>query len=320
MPLIRSCLLTLAAILQLRSALARPAICGIGFTRPKSHPKTLPCRPIFSRKEPSPKDHLKSSIGANVKPLCCQKNRGQPPSRWRPDLLSHQARAKITFHFIQVIWWSLSAMMILCFFQITEAKARDRLPITTDQKSCAASNRTVYVQYQDWSECITYYVIGRITFTGPLIIFVAGDIPYNQHGQMSEMFQAFSEYVSNAVDAFREEKVPVLILGRPGLFGATGNHEYRHRELEYGLIMRAIEQLAVQFQTTRLALVGHSGGPPSLWVHFLSGHLLAIVLLQGLAHTISHPWPTSITRNRADPLARYRAVNGVTYYFLITKP
>jgi hypothetical protein len=122
------------------------------------------------------------------------------------------------------------------------------------------------VEYQNWSECLSFYVFGKVADSHAGIIFLSGDIDGQLDVQvrMSWMFRAFGALANDAAKASLAEHVPVIILGRPGLFGSTGDHRYRHTQLEYELVGRAIEELVTRLRVTQVALVGGSGGSSTI--------------------------------------------------------
>ena len=128
---------------------------------------------------------------------------------------------------------------------------------------CSGSEATVFVEYKIWAECLSLLVIGRSEEVHTAIIFVGGDVPADRQPPTPEMLHTFAER-SGAISVSRDEHMPVIILGRPGLYGSTGNHQYRHRPMEYGLVARAIELLVQRFELVRVALVGHSGGSSAI--------------------------------------------------------
>ena len=88
-------------------------------------------------------------------------------------------------------------------------------------------------------------------------------MPVGRRLPTHEMLHTFAEY-SGAISVSRDEHVPVIILGRPGLYGSSGNHQYRHHPMKYGLVAKAIELLVQRFRLLRVALVGHSGGSSAI--------------------------------------------------------
>ena len=182
--------------------------------------------------------------------------------------MSPWVRPKHGSHVLRVVGLALLAMG--SFSQFVRVKAEDH-PGMIDKNTCTASKGTFYIEYKDGPECLAYYVVGRVPSDGRAIIFVGGDMVWGERLKQIEMFQAFASQMSSAVRAFRDEDVPIVILGRPGLFGSSGDHQNRHRPREYGLIGQAIEQLVRRFKLTRVALVGASGGSSAIMGALSSG-------------------------------------------------
>lgn len=129
---------------------------------------------------------------------------------------------------------------------------------------CGESKTIVFVEHGDRRECLPFYVIGRLSAAGHAIVLIPGDITDSKVSQTIDMFEAFYAYITRAINVYSRERVPIVILSRPGLFGATGRYWNRHFESEYAIVLRAIEKLSVQLGITRLALVGHSGGSSAI--------------------------------------------------------
>jgi hypothetical protein len=52
------------------------------------------------------------------------------------------------------------------------ARAEDNIDARIDRETCNGSKNTLYVEYQDRSECLTYYIVGKVTTLNTAVFFV----------------------------------------------------------------------------------------------------------------------------------------------------
>src|SRR5215468_1616376 len=159
-------------------------------------------------------------------------------------------------------WAVVSLLLLTVALNFSRARADDSND-SAPTNGCSGSGTAVFVEYKIWSECLSFLVLGKGEGVHAAIIFVGGDVPVGRRLPTHEMLHTFAEY-SGAISVSRDEHVPVIILGRPGLYGSSGNHQYRHHPMEYGLVAKAIELLVQRFELVRVALVGHSGGSSAI--------------------------------------------------------
>ena len=115
------------------------------------------------------------------------------------------------------------------------------------------------------AECIKFWGYGLSSNTGKVIVFLHGDY-----------FPGTAEYPKLSGQWFERSafnwsirlKAPFIYLGRPGVYGSSGNHS-RRRLLEEGqVISAALNGLKNKFGITEFVIAGQSGG----------GHLTASLL------------------------------------------
>jgi len=93
---------------------------------------------------------------------------------------------------------------------------------------------------------------------------LGGDLSDEQLRKKRPQFAALATLIGEAARAFQHDKVPIILLARPGRFGSTGDHRLRHGEVEYRHVGQAIEKLVAGFKLRKVALVGGSGGSSAI--------------------------------------------------------
>jgi hypothetical protein len=123
---------------------------------------------------------------------------------------------------------------------------------------------TIYVAYQGKAECLALYNHGDLAGSTKVILFIGGDMPDELLRGRRGPFAVLGDHIGEAAKAFHHDRVPIIILARPGMLGSTGDHRLRHREVEYRHVGQAIEKLVAGFRWKNVALVGGSGGSSAI--------------------------------------------------------
>lgn len=112
------------------------------------------------------------------------------------------------------------------------------------------------------AECIRYWAAGlpagapagRVLFyiPGDQLVFDQAESSYASHSPKS---------IQAAADGMHARTgVPFILLSRPGIFGSSGEHKQRRRELEPRLMSAALDEIKRRHGIQELVLVGLSGG------------------------------------------------------------
>ncbi|MCW8060416.1 alpha/beta hydrolase [Agrobacterium tumefaciens] len=138
--------------------------------------------------------------------------------------------------------------------------------------SCSSSQQCADIPYAVWAntdsggECIRYYPAGLDPKANPLVLlYIPGDVilrttrgvrlvgkSYKQKTP-NELFELMSEWASDA-------GAPTMYLGRPGIFGSSGDHERRRQLYEIDLMNCALDLIKERHRIQQFILVGQSGG------------------------------------------------------------
>ena len=128
----------------------------------------------------------------------------------------------------------------------------------TEEKCRLIPEKAVWGQVNvDLGECIKFWGYGLSNNTGKVIVFLHGDY----FPGSPEYPKLTSEWFNrSAVNWSTRLNAPFIYLGRPGVYGSSGNHS-RRRLLEEGqVISAALDSLKIKFGITEFVLAGQSGG------------------------------------------------------------
>lgn len=126
---------------------------------------------------------------------------------------------------------------------------------------CSLSEGGVWTEYAGGVECLRYFVGGEIDNAPVVIVVLRGDrdtwlkrdpkdIPQNTVSAQTALARSLSE----------EMGFPVVVLSRPGTYGASGDHRRRRQIEEFLAIDGALDSIRADHRIGRFVLLGHSGG------------------------------------------------------------
>lgn len=138
-------------------------------------------------------------------------------------------------------------------------------------EQCAALPQAVWARtVAGTAECIRYWMAGpRPSGPAPRVLVyipsdqMAFDRPEAGYtGRSAQALQGLADAAGTRLG------VPYILLSRPGIFGSSGEHTQRRRELEPRLMNAALDELKARHGVNEFVLVGLSGG----------GHIVASLL------------------------------------------
>lgn len=129
--------------------------------------------------------------------------------------------------------------------------------ITRDQ--CTAQPERLWAVSQREVACIAYVAPKRQPTGDTAIVFFHGDFS-SEDQNVSEMQASRLGYQRRAQRVADRFKVPVYVMGRPGIMGSTGFHVIGGVHEENQLMASALEGLKSRHRIKRLVLGGQSGG------------------------------------------------------------
>lgn len=131
---------------------------------------------------------------------------------------------------------------------------------------CARIPHGLWVSVEGAAEAIRYYPAGLNPVSNPtVLLYFSGDVVLRTPRGVrlvgrtyvgktpDQLIELMSEWAADA-------GVPAIYIGRPGIFGSSGDHEKRRLPYEIDLMDRALDLLKDQHGIGRFILVGQSGG------------------------------------------------------------
>jgi pimeloyl-ACP methyl ester carboxylesterase len=138
-------------------------------------------------------------------------------------------------------------------------------------EQCATLPQAVWARTGNGTaECIRYWVAGPRT-SAPIsrvLVYIPSDqMAFDRPdagytGRSPQALQGLADAAGKRLG------VPYILLSRPGIFGSSGEHAQRRRELEPRLMNAALDELKARHGIAEFVLVGLSGG----------GHVVASLL------------------------------------------
>jgi pimeloyl-ACP methyl ester carboxylesterase len=129
----------------------------------------------------------------------------------------------------------------------------------TTKAQCDATRDAVWVEHAEGSECIRYYPSSSVKGAKLAAFFFHGDnldgrtvIGYGENRPSS--LRKLAEGLS------RVNRVPYIIVARPGVYGSSGRHAERRKLREYLSVNAAVDAIKQRYGLSRVHLGGQSGG------------------------------------------------------------
>jgi len=135
--------------------------------------------------------------------------------------------------------------------------------IRATEAQCNETTGAVWAKYSDTDgECIRYWQNGLKSGTNKKVIFffhgdmLAGnsvlDKAYEKKSP-STMLSVFNNF-------FPDNDKPTIFIGRPGVYGSSGDHSQRRRPAESKIISAAMDALKKKYDIEEIVVTGQSGG------------------------------------------------------------
>lgn len=126
---------------------------------------------------------------------------------------------------------------------------------------CDLAEGGVWTEYAGGVACLRYFVGGEIDAAPLVIVVLRGDrdtwlkrdpkdIPQNTASAQAALAHSLSD----------EMGFPVVVISRPGTYGASGDHRRRRQAEEFLAIDGALDKIRANHRIGRFVLLGHSGG------------------------------------------------------------
>lgn len=126
------------------------------------------------------------------------------------------------------------------------------------RQECLAQKNRLWVVVDGLPDCIAYHAPERQGDGSTAVIFFEGDVPEKERQAFDrDAPQLYRRLSQEVADQF---KVPVYVIGRPGLMGSSGFHIAGGQRDEAYVMDAAVTELKREAGLRRLALAGQSGG------------------------------------------------------------
>jgi pimeloyl-ACP methyl ester carboxylesterase len=129
----------------------------------------------------------------------------------------------------------------------------------TSKEQCEATRDAVWVEHAEGTECIRYFPSSDAKGAKVVAMFFHGD---NLDGRMVIGYgeNRASSLRKLAEGLARANRVPYVIVARPGVYGSSGRHAERRKLREYLSVNAAVDAIKVRLGLERVHLGGQSGG------------------------------------------------------------
>lgn len=132
------------------------------------------------------------------------------------------------------------------------------LKITEEQ--CKNMRLTVWVSHEYGTECIRYYPSKAIKNANRVAFFFHGDLLGGTVPVSSYQNQSPRSLIKDSNGYSAANKMPFILVARPGAFGSSGEHASRRRPKEYYSLLHAVNAIKLKHNINQAMLVGQSGG------------------------------------------------------------
>jgi dienelactone hydrolase len=167
-----------------------------------------------------------------------------------------------------------------------DARAEEAFPLsevvhgsTATEESCRALPAAAWVVVDGRGDCIRYFPSGAQRSNPVAAVFLHGDrlLQLWNDREFTTLRELRVVGYAGASPARVQEEVarnaaaaqrPFIFLGRPGVYGSSGDHKERRRPREVALVDAALDAIKARYDVERFVLAGHSGG----------GHLVGALL------------------------------------------
>lgn len=142
---------------------------------------------------------------------------------------------------------------------------------TMTEQECNGVPETVWAVITGKGDCIRYYSAGlKEERNETVIIYFHGDRLERHHGRDYALTTGHTVigYGDNAPEKLRRamqslssrHHVPAIFIGRPGVYGSSGDHKARRSDREVNLMASALQKIKERHNIGKFVLAGQSGG------------------------------------------------------------
>ncbi|MFM2423268.1 MAG: hypothetical protein RL291_1798 [Pseudomonadota bacterium] len=129
---------------------------------------------------------------------------------------------------------------------------------TVSRQECLGQKNKLWVVADGLPDCIAYETAERQGEGTTALLFFEGDVPESEREKFDkEGVTTYRRLAQEIADRF---KIPVFIIGRPGLMGSSGFHIPGGQRDEAVVMDAAVTELKRVHSLRRIAVAGQSGG------------------------------------------------------------
>jgi pimeloyl-ACP methyl ester carboxylesterase len=127
------------------------------------------------------------------------------------------------------------------------------------ERDCVSRPGRVWLVVKNIAECIAYIGPPPPSTNSTAVIYFEGDVPDDRLSAESAAAMRLN-YERISAGLTRRYTVPVVVIGRLGLMGSSGDHVKGGRRDEAEVMNAAVDAVAANYGVRKLALTGQSGG------------------------------------------------------------
>lgn len=129
---------------------------------------------------------------------------------------------------------------------------------------CELKPFRVFVMIAQASECIAYYPTSRLKGATHAVFYLDGDVPADMAADKRLMERFLTVSMLRLEVHAADHNIPYIYLGRPGVFGSSGNHGKSKRLREFKVLEAAIDAIKARHGLRTISLAGQSGGSTAI--------------------------------------------------------
>ena len=134
---------------------------------------------------------------------------------------------------------------------------------TSTKEACERQTNAVWVEHRLGTECIRYYPSGGLSDEEKPNVAVmyfhgdhlAGSAPLGNYGKITPQ-----KLLDGVQSYYLKFGVPYILIGRPGVYGSSGDHTQRRRLKESYSLNAAVDAIKARYGLQKVVLAGQSGG------------------------------------------------------------
>lgn len=129
---------------------------------------------------------------------------------------------------------------------------------------CELKPYRVFVSTPLGTECIAYYPTSRLRGAEHAVFYLDGDVPSDMAADKRLMDRFLTTSMLRLEVHSADYNLPYIYVGRPGVFGSSGNHGKSKHLREFKVLEAAIDAIKARHGLKTISLAGQSGGSSAI--------------------------------------------------------